>query len=260
MKYRLYVDESGDHGYGDLANIGGRYLAISGLMIESESYRTKFHPAFEQLKQDTIPHDPDDPIVLHRRDIIDKKGAFKALQDPSFHSKFNTELIGFIHDQSYRIITVVIDKKEHHDKYGKAAFHPYNYCLAVLMERYCGLLRYTGNSGDVLAESRGRKEDTELKNAFDNLLASGTQGHSANFFADVLTTNTLKTARKSANIAGLQLADIIVYPSKQDVLTEFGRIEQPQGEFRLKIRRAMRRKYNRQLYDGRIKGYGMILL
>ena len=98
-------------------------------MIESESYRTKFHPAFEQLKQDTIPHDPDYPIVLHRRDIIDKKGAFKALQDPSLHSKFNEELIGFIHGQSYRIITVVLDKKEHRTDTAKRHFTHIIYAL-----------------------------------------------------------------------------------------------------------------------------------
>jgi hypothetical protein len=260
MQYRLYIDESGNHGYGDLASNGGRYLALTGLMIDSEVYRTQFHPGFEQMKQETIPHDPDNPVIFHRRDIIDRIGPFKVLQDASVRQHFDDALLAFIDKQHYKIITAVIDKKQHIETYGGAAFHPYHYCLTVLMERYCGFLHRIGKKGSVLAESRGRSEDNELKNAFDRLLVDGTQWRSADFFKGVLTDHTLKTARKSSNIAGLQLADLLVYPSKEDVLAEHGRIPVPQGVFREKLGKVMRHSYNRHMYDGRIKGYGMILL
>ena len=56
MAYRLYIDESGDHGYGNLADKGGQYLAITGSMIETEVYRTQFHPDLERLKQKFFPY------------------------------------------------------------------------------------------------------------------------------------------------------------------------------------------------------------
>ncbi|MBM3943599.1 MAG: DUF3800 domain-containing protein [SAR202 cluster bacterium] len=159
LKYRLYIDESGDHGYGDLDGPGGQYLAITGLVIEAESYRSQFHPRLERLKQEVLPHDPDRPMVLHRRDIKDATGAFGRLREPELRQKFDAELLEFLTEQSYAIITVVLDKKAHKEKYGAAAYHPYHYSLSVLMERYCGFLRVHNARGDVLAESRGRKED-----------------------------------------------------------------------------------------------------
>lgn len=258
--YRLYVDESGDHGYNDLDIVGGQYLAITGLIIEMESYRATFHPDLEAFKQSTIPHDPDRPLILHRRDIIDRSGVYKSLQNSEVRRRFNAELIQFIDRHEYWIITVVLDKRAHIEKYGAAAFHPYNYCLNLLMERYCGWLRFRSSKGDVLAESRGKREDTDLKGAFHTLLSGGTQFREAGFFRDVITRNELVTAKKESNISGLQVADLLTYPSKQDVLVEHGRIEPPPGEFRDKLRMAMRHHYNRQVYQERIKGYGMILL
>ena len=75
-----------------------------------------------------------------------------------------------------------------------------------------------------------------------------------------MTSTTLKTAHKDANIVGLQIADLLAYPSKEDVLVEYGRINAPIGTFREKLQKGMRRHYNRHIYNGRIEGYGMVLL
>jgi hypothetical protein len=220
----------------------------------------QFYPTLNQLKQDHIPHDPDNPVILHRRDIMDRTGPFKVLQDPAKRERFNDAIIEFAGKQRYTMIAAVLDKKSHLERHGSSAFHPYHYCLAALLERYCGLLARLGAMGDVLAETRGKKEDAELKRAYSQLLLHGTQFRSGSFFKTVLISDELKTATKKANIAGLQFADLVTYPSKQDVLTEFGRIPAPVGAFRERLRKALRRRYNRHLYDGRIKGYGMVLL
>lgn len=259
-RYRLYVDESGDHGYGPMVDIGTRYLCLVGLMIESSSYRTQFSPQLEKLKQKFFPHDPDYPAILHRKELIDRSGPFKGLQDSSYREEFNAALIDFIEHQTYTIIAVVIDKKGHKDRYGGAAFHPYHYCLTALMERYCGFLNRFGHTGDVMAESRGGAEDRELKKAYSNLLVTGTYYHPQSFFLRSLTSKEIKLKPKTANIAGLQVADLLAYPSKYDVLSESGILNFPRGQFRDRLRQAMRRHYNRQVYSGRIRGYGMVLL
>lgn len=260
VRYRLYIDESGDHGYGQMADVGTRFLALAGLMIDGPTYHAHFHPSFQDLKQTFFPHDPDEPVIFHRKEIVDRAGPFKALQNAQIREAFNDAFIEFVRQQSYKIITVVLDKKEHKDRYGPAAFHPYHYCLAAIMERYCGYLNRFGHTGDVMAESRGGAEDRELKKEYSRLLAEGTYYHPPAFFKRTLTSKELKLKPKSANICGLQLADLLAYPGKHDVLSEYGRIPVPLGVFRERLRRAMRGHYNRHVYSGRIKGYGMILL
>ena len=114
MTTRLYIDESGNHGYGDLVSSGGRYLGLTGLIIDSDQYRLTFHPGLETLKRNAIPHDPDYPVILHRRDIIDRKVAFKVLQSPTMRQEFNNQLIEFIEKQDYLIITAVEAGLPHH--------------------------------------------------------------------------------------------------------------------------------------------------
>ena len=65
----MYVDESGDHNYNQLDNLGHRYLGLVGVAIETDYYRSTFHPSLELLKQQHFPHNPDDPLVLHREDL-----------------------------------------------------------------------------------------------------------------------------------------------------------------------------------------------
>jgi hypothetical protein len=62
-------------------------------------------------------------------------------------------------------------------------FHPYHYCLTAILERYCGLLNFVGGIGDVLAESRGESEDTQLKEAYKRVYKAGTRYREPEFFS-----------------------------------------------------------------------------
>lgn len=283
-RYRLYVDESGDHSYGkkelrkiqliigkervelpinqypELRKDDKRYLGLLGLIIESEYYRTVFYPELEKLKQSHFPYNPDDPIVLHRRELINKSGPFWRLKDPEKEKNFNGDLLAFLKKQNYKLILVVIDKMAHVLRYGEFAYHPYHYCLAALLERYCGFLNFIDGEGDVLAESRGGTEDKELKKAYRNLYESGTQFREPSFFQKTLTSKEIKLKQKSANIAGLQIADLLVYPLKQEYLVEKGRISKLERDFGDEICAAVKGKYNCQIYTGRISGYGKVFL
>lgn len=193
--FRLYIDESGDHSYGknelrklkiitrnntielpinhypDLEEDDKRYLAIIGCIIETVKYQTTFRPKLEELKQRHFPHNPNRPVILHRKDIINKHGPFWRLKEHEKEKEkaFNKDLLSFFEEQDYIIIMVVIDKKAHVMRYGMAAFHPYHYCLALMLERYCGFLHFISAQGDVLAESRGGKEDKQLKEEYRNI-------------------------------------------------------------------------------------------
>jgi hypothetical protein len=109
-RYRLYIDESGDHTFGKLEDVGRQYLCLLGMFIDQEMYRSSFYPALEKLKQNHFPHNPDEPLILHRSDIINKRGAFGRLADPEKEFLFNTDLLNFLANEDYKIIGVVIDK------------------------------------------------------------------------------------------------------------------------------------------------------
>ena len=95
--YRMYVDESGDHTYSE----DKRYLGLTGVIFESQNYKDIFHPSFEEFKEKHFPYNPDDPVILHRREILDKSGPFWRLQD-----KKNTSLLMMILSIYLRIVNL----------------------------------------------------------------------------------------------------------------------------------------------------------
>ena len=62
-RYRLYLDESGDHVYRETNEIAHRYLCLLGCWFRNPDY-LMFHEALEDLKTRHLPHHPDEPVVL----------------------------------------------------------------------------------------------------------------------------------------------------------------------------------------------------
>ena len=259
--YRLYVDESGDHTYGkDIDNAAKKYLCLLGVIVDTDAYRVSFHPALEDLKQRHFPHSPDEPVILHRKDLINCRGPFGRLKDPKNEQRFNTDFLEFLQQQEYRLIGVTIDKKAHIERYGDAAYHPYHYCLAALLERYCGFLNLYNARGVVRAESRGATEDAQLKEAYLTLFRRGTYYRGIDFFQRALTSRQIKLKAKSANIAGLQLADLLAHPVKQEILRGRQCIPDTGDAFGKDICKVIARKYNCHIYQGTVEGYGKVFL
>ena len=256
----MYIDESGDHTYHRLDHESKRYLGITGCIIEFEYYRTNFHPQFEALKQKHFPYSPDEPIIFHRTDIINRRGPFWRLRDPMNLAAFNQDLLDFLSQQDYRIITVVIDKKAHIERYGEAAFHPYHYCLVVMLEKYSRFLNTANVMGDVLAESRGGREDRQLKESYKTVYNSGTQFRNPSFFQNAMTSNEMKIKPKSANIAGLQISDLLAHPCKQQILVEKKRIHDPVETFGNKIWEKINDKFVDEISGGIVHQYGKVFL
>jgi hypothetical protein len=244
-RYRLYVDESGDHTYSFANDPDRRYLGLTGIAIEQEYYRTKFQPELESLKQVHFPHSPDDPVVLVRRRIIAKQGPFGRLSDPAKNVAWGKAILEFIRQAQCVLFTVVIDKQDHLAQYGNAAYAPFSYCMLVLIGRLRGFLHTHGGQADVMVESRGAKEDRGLQQAYDDQYRRVTRCMSGAEFQRVLTSKYIKFRRKEHNIAGLQLADLIATPSKVAILAANHRpLVAPPSRFSLRVEQEIRRKYN----------------
>jgi hypothetical protein len=111
-------------------------------------------------------HFTEQNVVFHRREMLDAKGLFIALKDPDRARLFNRDLLDTLARLQYVVITVAIDKKLHKEKYGRWQFHPYNYCMTCLVERYAKWMHRHDAVGDVLAKSRNKNEDEALKASY----------------------------------------------------------------------------------------------
>ena len=152
MKYRIYIDEVGNPDLGSSLNPNQRYLSLTGVILELGYVNDFFFFDLENLKRRFFKSHPDDPIVFHRKELVNKQPPFAELRDPEIEAKFNTELLTRLQTWQYTVITVVIDKLQHTEQYQTWRYDPYHYCLKVLIERYVRWLQARRTVGDVLAD------------------------------------------------------------------------------------------------------------
>lgn len=218
MKHRMYVDEVGNSDMGASQDPNHRYLSLTGVVLELGYVDSHVFPTLEGLKRTYFGSHPDDPVILHRKELVNKKPPFTALRDAATERAFNDDLLAVLRSINYTVFTVVIDKLEHQQKYQVWRFDPYHYCLLIVVERFVLWLRRSDAVGDVMAESRGGKEDRRLKASFERVYDQGSSFLSRQEFVRHLTSRQLKVKAKSNNIAGLQLSDLIAHPSYRATL------------------------------------------
>lgn len=219
MKYRLYIDEVGNSDLGSSKDPNHRYLSLTGVILEMDYASTTVSPAINALKRDYFEPDFDETVILHRKELVNKKYPFESLRDPAIEKAFNQNLLNLLQTLDYSVITVVIDKLEHSQRYQHWRFDPYHYGLTVMVEQYVLWLKSKNAVGDVLAEARTGKADLRLKDSFEHVCTEGSDFIAPEIFAAHLTSRQLKVKTKSANIVGLQLADLIAHPSFRATLT-----------------------------------------
>lgn len=258
-RFRLYLDESGDHVFRETIEPAHRFLCLLGCWFRNPDY-LHFHDDLEMVKSRHLPHHPDDPVILHREDMINARKAFKNLRDEDKREAFNHDLLAIIQKAEFRVMAVVIDKAVLKQKYGEGAAHPYHLGLGFLLQRYAGFLNRINRVGDVVAEARGGAEDRRLEESYIRVYEHGIWGiTNSNFFQSALTSSRLKIKDKSANIAGLQLADLLGHPVKMWVLKQYGLIGNDLAPFGKQIIHVIQEKFNRHIYNGTIEGYGYLL-
>jgi hypothetical protein len=250
----MYVDEVGNPDLASSDNPLHRFLSLTGVIINLDYVKRILHPQMEALKAKYFDLNPDSPVILHRKEIMNAKPPFEVLHDDERRREFDDELMQLLEKWSYTVITVCLDKKCHKDTYAIWRYDPYHYCLAILLERFLFFLEQLKAEGDVIAESRGGKEDMRLKDSFSGLWENGTSYVDPGSFQKVFTSKQLKVKLKSNNISGLQLADIIAHPSRNEILIENQMIGAPLAPFAKKIVHILQGKYYQR--SGKVSGYG----
>jgi hypothetical protein len=234
-------------------------LGLLGVWFRQADDYVAFSDGLAALKRAIFGPEKGSFIVLHRSDVIGRKGPFGVLQRLEVRQAFDDALIDLVRRSRFRMICVTIDKLEHSERYS-SPFHPYHYCLAAMLDRFSGWLNYKNAVGDVMAESRGKEEDSQLQDAYLRVYNSGTVLLGREHHQRALTSKEIKIRSKMINEPGLQLADILAHPAKHAFLAERGRIG-PVGEiFGRRLMAVAEDKYNRKETTGEVAGYGKVWL
>jgi hypothetical protein len=239
----MYVDEVGNPDLDGSDDPNHRFLSLTGVIVDLNSVAISIHPEMEALKARYFGSHPDNPVIFHRKEMLNRKPPFEALRDEAVRAQFDRDLLQHLSSWRYQVISVCLDKKNHRETYATWRYDPYHYCLALLLERYVFFLRGNKALGDVMAESRGKKEDLRLKASFRRLCAAGTEYVESRTFQASLSSRELKVKPKANNIAGLQIADLIAHPSRNEILHERGLLGRELPPFAVRVIEILRGKY-----------------
>ena len=208
--YIVFVDESGDH---SLTSIDADFpvFALAFCVVAKSDYVEKIVPEVQALKFKYWGHDA---IVLHEHEIRKEKGEFAFLRtDRSIRNSFYDDLHSVMVNAPMTVIASVIDKVALRKKYDKP-WNPYEIALHFCLERLLTFLLRKGQKGKqvhVVFECRGRAEDAGLELAFRRITGGvSAWGWVASNFSGI--DFVPKFSKKSENLIGLQLADLIARP------------------------------------------------
>ena len=124
-----------------------------------------------------------------------------------------------------------------------------------MVERYVLWLQRQNLQGDVVAEPRFKKADKRLKSSFKSIWHNGTEHLPPHIVRKHLLSWDIIFSPKSANAAGMQLCDLLAYPSHKSMQYERNELIPPQdfGNQIVEIlinKRYARNPKNRTLING----------
>ncbi len=223
-KYRLYIDDIGSPDISKKAadKFENIYFGLCGIVI-SESEQEKLRSHFYELKNIVV-KDKDlvQKVSIHRKDILDKRSHFTALQDKEIQDIFNKKLLEIFTETDFEIIFCAIDKQDHNATYSNPA-HPYNYMFDIMLEKYVIFLEERNAKGDIMIEGRGEKENKIMDIRMTNLSEHGilTAGRQLKVerLKNTLTSKHIKFVEKKDCVSGVELADLLAMPCLFHVLS-----------------------------------------
>ena len=199
----VFMDECGDHAPHQ-ADTDFPILVLAFVIIQRADYTRHVIPSMAKLKLRFWHHEG---INLHSRDIRKQVGDFRKLHQPSQRLSVLQAITHFITDSPFKLIISAVRKSPPLPE--PVESHPYQ---AGVMSGLKLVLGYAATQGELrvhlVAEARGKREDNELTQ-WIKLYQQPDPGQ---------PYLTFEIRKKSANIAGLQLADLCAYPAARRML------------------------------------------
>ncbi len=253
--YWMFIDEVGHAGRKQYRTINERFLSLTGVIIEEREVKRFLIPQLEALKEAHFGKGPDGkPIVLHRVKISREQPPFNLMQNQFHKARFEEELAILVGQLEFSMVTVVLDKKRHEERGREWFYHPYHICMEILIERFIRFLQAERSEGRILVESRGKTEDSYLEHAMDAFHRMGNTWITKYETRRHLPEGCIRFAAKGSNIAGLQIADLVAFPSFLNMYRGRYGGHEPTGLNRAMIETIEDGKY--RSINGVVAGYG----
>ena len=239
----LFLDESGDH---NLTSISPEYpvFVLGGVLMDRDYANRALEDEVAQFKVDTLGRAD---IVLHTTDIVRRRNGFEALKDDDFRERFYGSMSTLMSRLEYRVIACAIRKPDLFKRRGVTDLDPYSLSLRVVAEQMCFAVGDEPDGGAITAESRGQTLDRELESTWESLRLEGTKYLSGETIKKHIVDFRIKS--KQENVAGLQLADLVVSPIGRHVIGKLDR-----DDWRSIEPKILRGR------DGEMNGYGLVVL
>lgn len=151
--------------------------------------------------------------MLHRNTLLRARAPFQSLGNVLVRDHFESQLALLVARLEFKAVTITLDKRAYEQRFGEWRQHPYHLCLEILLERFVMFLREQRGIGRVILEARGRVEDEYAANSMDVFYRGGNRYIDSREMELYFPQPALRIRSKEANVAGLQIADIVVYPS-----------------------------------------------
>ncbi|WIB15696.1 DUF3800 domain-containing protein [Curtobacterium sp. MCPF17_050] len=167
--YVVYVDESGDH---SLTSINADFpvFVLAFCVFRIDVYVDRVVPLMQRIKFDFFNHDM---IVFHEREIRKSLPPFDVLLRSDVRQRFMSR-IDSVFDERFGVIATAIRKLEFKERVG-ADISPYHVAFEYGLERVFLQLQQRGVARQetvLVFESRGKREDRELEDEFDRIMAT----------------------------------------------------------------------------------------
>lgn len=243
MKFRLYMDESGDHGLTTVDPDFPVFLLCGVIM--TEKHYDDLSDDMNRLKE-AIWNSKE--VIFHSRDIRKCEKEFVKLFDLRLKERFYGEINRIMAEHRYAIIASGIRKDRYIRQIGRLSNDVYELALSFIIERAVFLMddvRASSKSLEIVIERRGGREDKLLEEHFQRLMSRGTGYVSAERLKAYDLRITFRSKRE--NINGLQLADLIAYPMARHLIAP----ERPNPAFDVlapKIYTKRGRRYGLKVY------------
>lgn len=213
----MFLDESGHHNL-DPQKADPTYpiFVLCGCIFNEEYYQDHVIKKFSDLKKYFF---GSKNIIFHTlemtRPLKTKERRYDKLNDPDFRIKFYQGLNKFIEEIEFILVACVIKKPIHIQKYGLSALDPYLLSFDNLLNEFILELK-KAEQGKIIAERRNSVLDNQLELAWLNAKINGTDAVKGSNIKEKI--ENLYLTPKSANEAGLQIADLVANPVGRNVL------------------------------------------
>lgn len=214
-QYYLFLDECGDQ---NLGNFDPNFpiFTLCGIIMSGVQLKI----VQQQVKELKEHFWGNKSVILHSRDIRKCEKGFEILFDLDVKRSFYEQVNNVMAQDNYTIISCSILKEPYIRQYGKLN-DVYGLSLSFIIERTVFFLDSVKNPDiyiDVIVERRGKKEDANLLNYYNQLLDKGTYWVEPKRIKNYFRNFEMKWKRE--DIVGLQISDLAAYPITRFVLDE----------------------------------------